>query len=419
MGVWHNNNGMAIVSTVNYCDPSECPYANAFWSGAINQMVYGNAYGFAQADDIVAHELSHGVTQYESNLFYYYQSGAINESFSDLWGEYYDQTNGQGMDTPGVKWQIGEDISGLGAIRNMSDPTLAPFSDPDKMSSPNYRTDGGDNGGVHTNSGVNNKAVFLMVDGGNFNGKTVTALGWEKTAAIYYKVNIDLLTSAADYSGLYYALQQACSSLVGQKGITSGGCGQVKNAIDAVEMNSQPVANFNTDAPYCDTVNPGTIVFSDDLESGTGNWIFTTNGTSLRWQLDSGWFGPYAHSGDHSLYADDAPATVTDATARLSSSFMVASGAYLHFAHAYEFHANSSNYDDGGVLEYSIDGGSNWVDAGSLMDYNGYKGTISTGTGNPLSGRSAFAGASHGYISTRLNLASLAGQTVTFRWRMG
>ncbi|MEO7841776.1 MAG: hypothetical protein ABIU06_20730, partial [Anaerolineales bacterium] len=64
-------------------------------------------------------------------------------------------------------------------------------------------------------------------------------------------------------------------------------------------------------------------------------------------------------------------------------------------------------------------GGSTWLDAGSLINFNGYDGTIYTGAGNPLSGRSAFAGSSHGYISTRLNLASLAGQTVTFRWRMG
>ena len=180
------------------------------------QMVYGDEYGFPLADDVVAHELTHGVTQYESNLFYYYQSGAINESFSDLWGEYYDQTNGLGTDTATVKWQIGEDISVWVAIRNMSNPP--DFGDPDKMSSPNYYEGDEDNGGVHHNSGINNKAVFLMVDGGSFNGKTVTALGWTKTAAIYYEVNTNLLFSGADYSDLYYALQQACTNLIGQKG---------------------------------------------------------------------------------------------------------------------------------------------------------------------------------------------------------
>ena len=88
-----DNNGMTIISTVHYGNN----YSNAFWSG--EQMVYGDAYGYPLADDVVAHELTHGVTQYESNLFYYYQSGAINEFFSDLWGEYYDQTNGQGNDS--------------------------------------------------------------------------------------------------------------------------------------------------------------------------------------------------------------------------------------------------------------------------------------------------------------------------------
>ena len=88
-----DNNGMPIISTVDY----NVNYQNAFWNGA--QMVYGD--GYSLADDVVGHELTHGVTQYESNLFYYYQSGAINESFSDVWGELYDQQNGAGTDGPG------------------------------------------------------------------------------------------------------------------------------------------------------------------------------------------------------------------------------------------------------------------------------------------------------------------------------
>src|SRR4030095_2564226 len=101
------------------------------------------------------------------------------------------------------------DISpgGSGAFRSMSNPPA--YLDPDKMSSPYYYQGEGDSGGVHFNNGVNNKAAYLLVDGGTFNGKTVTALGWEKTGAIYYEANRNLLTSGADYSDLYYALQQA------------------------------------------------------------------------------------------------------------------------------------------------------------------------------------------------------------------
>ncbi len=407
----HNRNsingaGMKIISSVHY----KTGYDNANWNG--EQMIYGDAYGFPLADDVVAHELTHGVTEYESNLFYYYQSGAINESFSDLWGEYYDQSNGQGNDTAGVKWLMGEDVSGLGALRSMSHPPY--YGDPDKMSSASYYGGEDDNGGVHHNSGINNKAIYLMVQGDTFNLKTVTPLGWTKTAAIYYQANTNLLTSGADYSDLYYALQQACSNLIGQKGITAANCVEVKDALDAVEMNGQPAANFNTDAPLCVVGGPS-VIFADNLESGTANWTFS-NGAYPRWKLDSP-FGPFAQSGLHSLYADDYPDAITNATARLKP-LTIPANAYLHFAHAYGFESSDAYYD-GGVLEYSINNGSTWVDAGSLINVNGYDGVLFTGAGNPLSGRSAFAGDSHGYISTRLNLASLAGKTVTFRWRMG
>jgi uncharacterized protein YcfL len=398
---------MTIISTVHY----QSNYDNANWNGT--QMIYGDAYGFPLADDVVAHELTHGVTQYESNLFYYYQSGAINESFSDLWGEYYDQTNGLGNDSPGALWQMGEDVSGFGALRSMSNPPA--YGDPDRMSSSNYYQSEDDNGGVHHNSAINNKAVYLMVDGGTFNSKTVTALGWTKTAAIYYHANTNLLTSGADYSDLYYALQTACSSLIGQKGITSANCVEVKDAIDAVEMNAQPISNFNTDAPFCAANSSPSMLFVDYLENGIGNWTFA-NGPYQRWQLDSS-SGPFAQSGLHSLYADDYPGVVADAIARLKP-LAIPANAYLHFAHAYGFESSDAYYD-GGVLEYSVNSGASWSDAGALIDHNGYDGVLFSGAGNPLSGRWAFAGDSHGYISTRLNLASLAGKTVIFRWRMG
>ncbi len=238
-----DNNGIEIISTVHYGNK----YGNAYWNGYM--MVYGDKYGFPLADDIVAHELTHGVTQYESNLFYFYQSGAINEFISDVFGEYYDQTNGLGNDSESVKWLLGEDTTGLGAIRNMKNPPQK--GDPDKMTSSKYRKTLSDNGGIHHNSGVNNKAVYLMVDGGTFNKKTITGIGWDKTAAIYYEANTNLLTSGSDYSDLYYAVQQACSNLIGQIGITSNDCVQVQNALLAVEMNKQPASKFNPDAALC------------------------------------------------------------------------------------------------------------------------------------------------------------------------
>jgi hypothetical protein len=90
---------------------------------------------------------------------------------------------------------------------------------------------------------------------------------------------------------------------------------------------------------------------------------------------------------------------------------------YLHFNHAYNFHAGSY---DGGVLEYSTNGGSTWTDAiGLLESGRDYNGTVRNTFSNPLGGKSAYVDDSHGYVSTRLDLTMLAGQSVDFRWRVG
>ncbi len=400
--------GMTLRSTVHY----STNYNNAFWNGS--QMVYGDAQTYPLATDVVAHELTHGVTDNESGLFYYYQSGAINESLSDVWGEFVDQVYGTGASNP---WLMGQAISPGGAIRNMSNPPAS--GDPDKMTSPNYNVGTSDNGGVHTNSGVNNKAVYLMTAGGSFNGYTVASLGISKVAKIYYEVQTNLLVSGSDYADLYDALYQGCLNLVGTSGILTNDCQQVRYATLAVEMNLQPISGYNPDAPLC--ANGQTVVntFFDNLESGAGNWTFGAQSGASRWGYDWAYIslvGRFSHSGIHFLYADDYPAAVSDSYAAMNTSVLLPANAYLHFAQAYMF--EDSNYD-GGVVEYSSDFGATWDDAGSLFVDNSYGGTLRSEKGNPLGGRSAFVGDSHGFVSSRLNLSSLAGQNVRFRWRLG
>src|SRR5689334_14925076 len=140
----------------------------------------------------------------------------------------------------------------------MQDPTLSSSGpQPDKMTSPFYDStdiyndDFGDSGGVHTNSGINNHAAFLIVDGGSFNGQNVTGIGLTKAAKIYYEVQTNLMTSGTDYADLYDDLFQGCLNLVGEVGITSGDCNQVRAATIAVEMNQQPVPDYNPEAPAC------------------------------------------------------------------------------------------------------------------------------------------------------------------------
>lgn len=403
-----NNAGMALTNTVRYCpDAANCPYQNAFWNGY--QMVYGA--GYASADDVVAHEMTHGVTQYESNLFYYMQSGAINEALSDIWGELVDltYTNGKDNDSPSVRWLMGENLP-VGAGRSMSNPPL--YGQPDRMTSPYYYCGTQDNGGVHYNSGVANKAAYLMVDGGTFNGRTVTALGINKTVKIWYEAQTNLLLSGSDYQDLYDALYQACLNLVGTGGITTSDCQEVRDATEATEMDEQPSGCAATDAPLCYFGDPTSTLFYDNFEAGVGNWTSGANQGSDEWYYESA----YATSGTHHLYGYDQPSTADYYVAMVSNvSLPAGQEVFLHFKHAYDFEGPSY---DGGVLEYSANGGP-WTDAGSLFTYNGYDGTISTGSGNPLGGRSGFIAESYGYISSRLNLTSLAGKNVRFRYRIG
>lgn len=230
-----NGAGMTIISRVHYASG----YCNAFWNGSV--MTYGDGCNVV-VDDVVAHEITHGVTQYESNLVYAYQSGAINEAFSDIWGEFVDLTNTSGNDLASVRWLIGEDITGVGPFRDMENPPA--YGDPDRMGSSLYYEGTEDNGGVHTNSGVGNKAAFLITDGGTFNGQTIAGLGLTKAAKIFYRVQTSLLTSTADYADLGDALYQACLNLVGTSGITSTDCTNVRKATIATEMvedSSKPI----------------------------------------------------------------------------------------------------------------------------------------------------------------------------------
>ena len=404
-----DNAGMSLISTVRYCYPTEynqsCPLANAFWNGA--QMVYGD--GYASADDVVGHELTHGVTQYESNLYYYMQSGAINEHLSDMWGEFVDLSNSAGNDSPGVRWLMGEDI---GAIRDMANPSS--YGDPDKMTSGSYACGTADNGGVHSNSGVGNKLAYLLVDGDTFNGKTITGIGVNKAAKIYYEVQTNLLTSGSDYADLSDALYLACQSLIGTANITSSDCQQVKNATLAVEMGQQPTSCIAPVAPICETGTPVNLFFDDMENINSGNWVYEH--FSGLWKL---WWNmtTYAASGNYSLYGYDLAET-GDGAITISNNVSLPSNetAYLHFKHAYGLEYSAGTAWDGGVLEYSTDGGSNWNDAGSLFTDNGYTGTLDSG--NPLGVRQAFVDISNGYISSRLNLSSLSGSNVRFRFRI-
>jgi bacillolysin len=408
-----DNAGATLVATVDYCpDSGSCPYANAFWNGA--QIVFGDGL---VADDVVGHEWTHAVTERSANLYYYSQSGALNESFSDVFGETIDLSNGSGTDTSTVRWRIGEDIthpSFGGAIRHMMTPTL--FGHPGKVSDIQYQCDPyADSQGIHTNSGVPNHAFALLVDGGTYNGRTTTGIGLSKAAKIWYRALTVYLTSGSGFTDAYDALTQSATDLIGTDGITSADRTELIDALLAVEMTRVPTCAGAAATPPMCTVGAPSHVFQEGMEVGSPLPWAVTNSPTGGWFLFTG----YAKTGLRSFLGENGGA-VSDHQIAMTSSVVVPAGGRAYFDHSYRFETSPGAFWDGGVVEYSVDNGSTWIDAGPLMDAGRkYAGTIINGFGNPLSGRPAFVGSSLGYTGTRLNLASHAGTSLRLRFRIG
>jgi Zn-dependent metalloprotease len=183
--------GMNLVATVHF----DVDYANAFWDGA--QMVFGDGDGelfnrFTIALDVIGHELAHGVTEIESGLVYFGQPGALNEHVSDVFGSLVKQyANQETADR--ADWLIGEGlltdaVQGV-ALRSMKSPGSA-YDDPvlGKDPQPGHTRDYvrtlEDNGGVHINSGIPNRAFYLIAS-------TLGGHAWERAGEIWYQTLLD------------------------------------------------------------------------------------------------------------------------------------------------------------------------------------------------------------------------------------
>ncbi|HGZ9072554.1 TPA: zinc metalloproteinase aureolysin [Staphylococcus aureus] len=193
----YDNQGSPIVSLThvnNYGGQDN--RNNAAWIG--DKMIYGDGDGrtftsLSGANDVVAHELTHGVTQETANLEYKDQSGALNESFSDVFGYFVDDEDflmGEDVYTPGKEGD---------ALRSMSNPEQ--FGQPAHMK--DYVFTEKDNGGVHTNSGIPNKAAYNVIQ----------AIGKSKSEQIYYRALTEYLTSNSNFKDCKDALYQAAKDL--------------------------------------------------------------------------------------------------------------------------------------------------------------------------------------------------------------
>ena len=217
-----DDRGMPIVSTVHY----RIGYDNAFWNG--RQMVYGDGdedlppaqrlfNRFTIALDVIGHELTHGVTQFETGLLYNGQSGALNESLSDVFGilvkQYHLNETAAESD-----WLIGqglftENVAGV-AVRSLKEPGTA-YDDPVLGKDPqpghmdDYVVTTEDAGGVHINSGILNRAFYVTA-------LEMGGYAWEKAGRIWYATMQDKLYGNADFEAMARLTYETAGELYGR-----------------------------------------------------------------------------------------------------------------------------------------------------------------------------------------------------------
>lgn len=275
----YDDAGALVLSTVHY----DRNYVNAFWNGS--QMVYGdgdgvNSVALSGGFDVVAHEITHAVTEHTSGLIYQNESGALNEGFSDIMGaaaEYYKQN-------AIFDWKMGEDIWTPGipgdALRYMDDPTA------DGSSSDHYDdryTGTSDNGGVHWNSGIANLAFVLACQGGSHPtyGGSYTGVGFDAATQIFYTAFTSYLGSSSNFSDA-----RAACVLVATENYDAATAAE----IDAVWVAVGAPDGGGTSEPEVTVVAPGVTFESNHpyLANQNVTWEVTSPGsTSMTVDFDS------------------------------------------------------------------------------------------------------------------------------------
>lgn len=255
-----NGKGGNIISIINIADDDGTGMDNAYWNG--NAIFYGNGKqafsSLARGLDVAGHEMTHGVIQNAANLEYYGESGALNESFADIFGVMIDRED----------FKIGEDVVKLsvfpsGAMRDMANPNNGGKSLADRGWQPantaEQYTGDADNGGVHINSGIPNRAFFLFA----------TAVGKETAEQVYYYALTNLLTRTSKFIDCRLAVVEASKLLFGQNVASAA-----EQAFTAVGI----AGSSSTSQPGMYAANPGQqYILAVDIDS-TGMFLYDLNG---------------------------------------------------------------------------------------------------------------------------------------------
>ena len=581
----------AEMKIINNDPRINCPNAN--WNGLTTNYCNG-----VTADDVVAHEWGHAYTQETHGLIYQWQPGALNESYSDIWGEVVDQINGVGTDSPGgartvgacsshttplpvliinspqsqqcaaggaafgppltftgltgnvvlsldgvggadtsttngctppftnaaqiagnialvdrgvcgfavkvknlqnagavgvvvannvagvltmagvdptitipsliislangnivksylsagqtvnvtmrttaqagagedsYRWLVGEDATAFGsAIRDMWSPTC--LADPGKVGDVEYQCDASDAGGVHTNSGVPNHGFALLVDGGTYNGRTVSPIGIVKAAHLYWRAQSVYQVPTTDFDDHADALEQSCQDLIGHpllglsvagpaapsgQSFTAADCSEVADMIAAVELRTDPTPKcgftpmFDQNTPQlcAGQPNPPTY-FKEDFDKGLRDWTLTNQGvfaggwSGTNWAADNtlpgGRGGTAAFAKDLDGQCSGGAGDQSGQMTMESPSIRLPSAEIFNPRLTFDHYVATEFLVDGGNVSISINGGPYARISASAFVFNPYNGTLLTkaaGNTNPMEGQPAFSGTDGGQVT--------------------
>ena len=336
-----------------------------------------------------------------------------------------------------VRWLLAEDTPSdtanlNGAFRDMWNPQC--FGNPGKVSDKvEYACSADDQGGVHTNSGVDNHAYALMVDGGTYNGQTVAGIGLTKAAHVYFRAKTHYQSPATDFADHADALEQSCADLVGVNlaSLTTGGpsgqiisaadCTQIAKTMLAVEMRApptqcgfQPLLAKNPPALCPGPARKVRVFFEERLQdfsrkSPTGKWSVSHSGTTpdftaRDWKVATNL--PDNRPGRAFFGADPnigtcGPGGDETAVLHLDSPRIEIEGNAKALKLAFDHWVATESGWDGGNLKISVNGGAWKLVAATDYLYNPYNTTLFTadeGSTDPIAGEPAFSGTDGGEV---------------------
>ncbi len=285
-----DRNTRLISAVVNYGVALD----TAFWDGSNRRMVFGDGGGFFSGPlvslDIVAHEFTHGVTQATAGLIYQGESGALNESMSDVFGAMVERwVKGESYKT----WQLAEDCFNRSygqATRYLDNPHLAnnggftPDDDPDHYSE--RYLGAGDNGGVHHNSGIPNKAFYLVAKGGGHHlGGCMTGIGADDASKIWYRALVFYLGASSNFLNARRATVQAAMDLFGAGSTQAKAVTNAWSLVGVIDPAIPPTLSAGTASLSFTATQGGSNPPSQSLgiiNIGTGN-LSTKITTSATW----------------------------------------------------------------------------------------------------------------------------------------